>query len=53
MIPWKISGIWLFRVVLVVKNPPPNARDIRDAGSILGLEDSLEKSMATRSSILA
>ena len=53
MTPWKISGIWVFQVVLVVKNPPPTARDIRDAGSILGLEDSLEKSMATLSSILA
>ena len=34
---------------LVVKNPPTNAGD---ADSILGWEDSLEKKMATHSSIL-
>ena len=34
---------------LVVKNPPTNAGD---ADSILGWEDSLEKKMATQSSIL-
>jgi len=28
-------------VVLVVKNPPANAGDVRDAGSILGLGRSL------------
>ena len=38
------------QVVLVVKNPPANAGD---PGSILGSEDSLEKGMATHSSILA
>ena len=48
----------------MVKNPPVNARDIRDAVSkkkkkiemqvqSLGREDPLEKEMATRSSILA
>ena len=30
------------QVVLVVKNPPANAGDIRDVGSISGLEDPLE-----------
>ena len=40
-------------VVLVVKNPPANAGDIRDAGLILGQEDPLEEGMATHSSILA
>ena len=40
-------------MVLVVKNLPANAGDVRDAGSILGQEDSLEKEMATHSSILA
>ena len=30
-------------MVLVVKNPLANARDIRDAGSILGQEDLLKK----------
>ena len=35
-----------------VKNPPANAGDARDEGSIPG-EDSLEENMATHSSILA
>ena len=38
------------QVVLVVKNPPANSGDIRDVGSIPGLE---EEGMATHSSILA
>jgi len=38
---------------LVVKNPPANAGDIRDVGSIPGLGRSLEESMATHSSVLA
>ena len=37
----------------VVKNPPVNAEDTRDTGSIPGSEDPLEKGMATHSSILA
>ena len=41
------------QVVLVVKNPPANAGEVRDASSIPGQEDSLEKGMATHSSILA
>ena len=41
------------RLALVVNNPHANAGDIRDPGSIPGLEDSLEKEMATHSSILA
>ena len=40
-------------MVLVVKNPPANAGDVRDAGLILGREDPLEEGMATHSSILA
>ena len=40
-------------MVLVVKNPPASARDVRDAGSIPGQEDSLEESIATHSSIPA
>ena len=36
-----------------VRNPPANAGDIRDSGSILGQEDALEEGMATHSSILA
>ena len=31
------------QVVVVVKNPLANAGDIRDAGSILGWKDPLEK----------
>ena len=37
----------------MVKNPPANAGDIRDVGSIPGWENPLEKGMATHSSILA
>ena len=36
-----------------VKNPPANAGDTRDSGSIPGSGRSLEKEMATHSSILA
>ena len=34
------------QVVLVIKNPPANAGDIRDTGSILGQEEPLEEGMA-------
>ena len=37
----------------MVKSSSANARDIRDAVSIPGQEDSLEEGMATHSSILA
>ena len=30
-------SLWASHVVLVIKNPPDNAGDIRPAGSILGL----------------
>ena len=40
-------------MVLMVKNPPINAGDIRDLGLVLGLEDPLEEGMATHFSILA
>ena len=33
-------------MALVVKNPPANAGDIRDLGSIMSWEDPLEKEMA-------
>ena len=36
----------------MVKNLPANAGEAGDTGSIPGLEDSLEKGMATHSSIL-
>ena len=39
-------------VVLVVKNPSAHAEDTREAGSIPGSEDSLEKGMATHSSFV-
>ena len=35
-------GSWASQVALVVKNPPANAGDIRDTGSIPGLGRSLE-----------
>ena len=42
------------QVALVVKNPPPNAGDLkRDTGSTPELEDPLEEGMAAHSSILA
>ena len=37
----------------MVKNPPANAGDIRDASLIPGSEEPLEKGTATHSSILA
>ena len=37
----------------MVKNPPDNAGDTRDAGSSLGWEDPLEEEMVIHSSILA
>ena len=37
----------------MVKNPPVNAGDVRDGGSIPGQEDPLEEGMGTYSSILA
>ena len=40
-------------MALVVKYPPANARDIRDAVRSLSQEDALEEGMATHSSILA
>ena len=36
-----------------VKNLPANGEDTGDAGSVLGLDDSLEEEMATDASILA
>ena len=37
----------------MVKNPPANAGDARDPGTIPGLGNPLEKEMATHSSTLA
>ena len=41
------------QVVLMVKNPPAVVGDIRDTGSIPGVEDPLEEEMATQFSITA
>ena len=43
---------WWERIA-VVKNPPANAGDLRDASSFLGQEDPLEEDTAIHSSILA
>jgi len=45
--------IWASQVVLVVKNPPANARDNRDAGSICGLGRSPGRGHGNHSGILA
>ena len=45
--------IWASQVALVVKNPPANAGDAKDASSMPGLGRSPEKEMGTCSSILA
>ena len=42
-----------FQVVLVVKNPPARAGDVRDLGSVPGLERSHEEEVTARSRILA
>ena len=47
------KDILFSQVVLVLKNAPANAGDIRDVGLIHGQEDPLEEGMATHSSILA
>ena len=51
------AGVYVNRIlwssqVTLVKNPPANVGDTEDSGSILGLEDPLEKEMPTHSSIL-
>ena len=50
-----LSINWASQVVLVVKNPPANVRDVRDSSWVqsLGQEDSLEEDMATHSTLLA
>ena len=40
-------------MMLVVKNLPADAGDVKDMGSVPGLEDPLEESLATHSSLLA
>ena len=36
----------------MVKNSPTNAGDVRDAGPILGQNDTMEEGMATNTSVL-
>ena len=43
----------VFQVVVVVKNPPASAGDVRDQVQSLDWEDPLEEGMATHFSILA
>ena len=52
--PFKINynHTWASQVTLEVKNPPTNAGDVREAGSIAD-EDPLEEGVATHSRILA
>ena len=48
-----LTKLWASQLVLVVKNPPANAEDIRDVGSTpRGQGDPLEEGMATHSSFL-
>ena len=44
---------WASQVALVVKNPPVNARDVRDVGLLPGQEGPLEEGLTTHSIILA
>ena len=46
-------GLRASQVVLVIKNQPANAGDIREIGLTPGQEDPLEEGMATQSGILA
>ena len=48
-----MSTLRASQVVLVVKNPPANAGDIRDMCSIACPEDSLKEGMTNHSGILA
>ena len=53
---WKATEFMLhpmLQVRLVVKNPPANAGDVRDVGSIPGSGRSPGEGMVTHSSILA
>ena len=47
------TSYWASQVALVVKTPPADAGDIRDADSIPGSGRSLEEGTATHSSVLA
>ena len=47
------TRIWQKRALFYCYNPTANAGDLRDTGSIPGLEKSVKEEMATQSSILA
>ena len=51
--PWVLSTFKQCQVALMVKNPSSKAGDVRHVDSVPGLGRSLEKEMATQSSILA
>ena len=48
-----LRELWASQVALAVRNLPANAGDVRDTGLILESGRSLEKGMATHSSVLA
>ena len=47
-----LEAVWASQVTIVVKNPPAEAGDVRDAGSILGLGRSPGGGHATPSTLL-
>ena len=49
---WNICN-WASHMAQMVKKPPANSGDIREAGFIPGWEDHLEEGIATHASILA
>ena len=53
ILPPELSTEWSSPVAQIVKNPPANAGDLSDMGSIPESEDPLQEEMATHSSILA
>ena len=52
ILAFKYVALMDFQVVLVVKNLPANAGDLRDGASICGSGRSLEEDMATHSRFL-
>ena len=49
----QLEAVWASQVTIVAKNPPADAGDIRDAGSIFGSGRSPGGGRAAHSSILA
>ena len=49
----RLTCLWASQAVLVVKNLPANAGDVRDLGLFLGWEDPLEEGVAAHPSIPA